>query len=136
MSKNSKPTILIIIGISGDLSKRKLLPAIGEIAKKGMLPEEFKIIGVTRQADIKLENLLDVVSFSLVIISINICEEILVSVVSPYKVCNTLRPVIASFTGWNSIKYFLNAGKVILIWFKLALGLFTGVCGFSYFFVT
>jgi glucose-6-phosphate 1-dehydrogenase len=56
---NIKPTILIIIGISGDLSKRKLLPAILAISETGMLPEKFKIIGVTRQADIVLYDLLE-----------------------------------------------------------------------------
>ena len=53
-----KPTILIIVGITGDLSKRKLLPAIEAIAKKGEIPEQFKIVGVTRQSNIKLEDLL------------------------------------------------------------------------------
>ena len=57
MNKN-KPTILIIIGISGDLSKRKLLPAIGQIALTSMIPEQFKIVGVTRQKNIELEDLL------------------------------------------------------------------------------
>jgi glucose-6-phosphate 1-dehydrogenase len=56
--KNNKPTILIIIGISGDLSRRKLLPAIGAISTAGMIPAQFKIVGVTRQQNIKLENLL------------------------------------------------------------------------------
>ncbi len=56
---SNKPTILIIIGISGDLSKRKLLPAISQIAKTGMIPEKFKIVGVTRQPDIKLDTLLN-----------------------------------------------------------------------------
>jgi len=55
---NNKPTILIIIGVSGDLSKRKLLPAIGQIAMTGMTPEKFRIIGVTRQSGINLDNLL------------------------------------------------------------------------------
>jgi len=55
---NNKPTILIIIGISGDLSKRKLLPAIGQIAKMSMIPPLFKIVGVTRQSNIDLNNLL------------------------------------------------------------------------------
>lgn len=54
----SKTTILIIIGISGDLSKRKLLPAIGQIVESGKMPEQFKIIGVTRQSDINLNDLL------------------------------------------------------------------------------
>lgn len=56
--KNNKPTILIIVGISGDLSKRKLLPAIGAIAATGMIPEKFKIVGVTRRADLDLGELL------------------------------------------------------------------------------
>lgn len=56
---NSKPTILIIIGISGDLSKRKLLPAISKIKKANMLPDKLKIIGVTRQDNIEIEKLLE-----------------------------------------------------------------------------
>ncbi|MEI7688650.1 MAG: glucose-6-phosphate dehydrogenase [Candidatus Nomurabacteria bacterium] len=56
---NNKPTILIIIGISGDLSKRKLLPAIGQIASTGMAPDNFKIIGVTRQQGIRVDDLLE-----------------------------------------------------------------------------
>jgi len=57
MDKN-KPTILVIIGISGDLSSRKLLPAIGAIAATDMIPDQFRIIGVTRQPNINLDNLL------------------------------------------------------------------------------
>lgn len=56
---NNKPTILIIIGISGDLSKRKLLPAIGQIASIGMIPEKIKIVGITRKKDLDLDDLLE-----------------------------------------------------------------------------
>lgn len=56
MIKN-KPTVLVIIGVSGDLSRRKLLPAISKIALTGMTPSHFKIVGVTRKSDIRLENL-------------------------------------------------------------------------------
>ncbi len=56
---NKIPTILIIIGISGDLSKRKLLPAIGQIATTGMIPDQFKILGITRQKNVVLEDLLN-----------------------------------------------------------------------------
>jgi glucose-6-phosphate 1-dehydrogenase len=48
------PTILIIIGISGDLAHRKLLPAIEQIAKASELPEKFHMIGVTRRSDIAI----------------------------------------------------------------------------------
>jgi len=44
-----QPTQLIIIGITGDLARRKLLPAIATIAEAGELPPDFKIIGITRQ---------------------------------------------------------------------------------------
>ncbi|MFA6177894.1 MAG: glucose-6-phosphate dehydrogenase [Candidatus Paceibacterota bacterium] len=48
MDKNT-PTILVIFGISGDLAKRYLLPSIKAIAKAKMLPDKFKIVGITRQ---------------------------------------------------------------------------------------
>ncbi len=43
-----KPTILVIFGINGDLSRRKLLPAIYQLVKQDLLPETFCIVGVTR----------------------------------------------------------------------------------------
>ena len=55
---DNKPTILIIIGISGDLSRKKLLPAIGQIFESKMIPEKFKIVGVTRQNDVDINHLL------------------------------------------------------------------------------
>lgn len=42
-----QPTILVIVGISGDLSRRKLLPSLIQISKYGILPEKFRIIGVS-----------------------------------------------------------------------------------------
>lgn len=58
MDKN-QPTIIIIFGISGDLSRRYLLPAIEAIAKAKMLPEDFHIIGITRQSNLKATSLLN-----------------------------------------------------------------------------
>src|ERR1035437_2486585 len=51
--KNNTPTILIIFGITGDLSRRYLLPAIEAIAKAKKLPEKFEIVGITRQKNFK-----------------------------------------------------------------------------------
>src|SRR3954452_8117447 len=42
------PTTLGILGATGDLSKRKLLPAIYNLAHEGALPERFNLIGVSR----------------------------------------------------------------------------------------
>ena len=39
------PTTLVIFGFTGDLSKRKLLPAIYNLAHEGALPERFNLIG-------------------------------------------------------------------------------------------
>jgi glucose-6-phosphate 1-dehydrogenase len=41
-------TALIIFGATGDLSKRKLLPALYNLAHEGQLPERFALIGVSR----------------------------------------------------------------------------------------
>jgi glucose-6-phosphate 1-dehydrogenase len=51
MSKNGKtgPCVMVIFGATGDLTKRKLLPAIYNLAKGGHLPDKFAIVGVGRQ---------------------------------------------------------------------------------------
>ncbi|MDQ6751499.1 MAG: glucose-6-phosphate dehydrogenase [Actinomycetota bacterium] len=43
------PTILVIFGATGDLAKRKLLPALYNLAHEGSLPERFNLIGVSRR---------------------------------------------------------------------------------------
>lgn len=47
--KNSDPCVMVIFGATGDLTKRKLFPALYYLAKDGFLPEGFAIIGVGRQ---------------------------------------------------------------------------------------
>ncbi|HEY1359902.1 MAG TPA: glucose-6-phosphate dehydrogenase [Thermoleophilaceae bacterium] len=42
------PTTLVIFGATGDLAKRKLLPAVYNLAHEGALPERFNFIGVSR----------------------------------------------------------------------------------------
>ena len=44
------PSILVIFGASGDLMRRKLLPAIYNLAESGLLPESFAILGIARPA--------------------------------------------------------------------------------------
>ena len=43
------PTIVVIFGASGDLTKRKLLPALFHLEQAGLLPEQFSIVGVARR---------------------------------------------------------------------------------------
>src|SRR3954471_10654800 len=43
------PTTLVIFGATGDLAKRKLLPALYTLAHEGALPERFNLIGCARR---------------------------------------------------------------------------------------
>ncbi len=39
---------LVIFGASGDLTSRKLVPALYQLARKGRLPEQTAIVGFSR----------------------------------------------------------------------------------------
>jgi glucose-6-phosphate 1-dehydrogenase len=43
------PTTLVIFGATGDLARRKLLPAIYNLAHEGALPDRFNLVGVSRR---------------------------------------------------------------------------------------
>src|SRR3954451_23184263 len=43
-----RPTTMTIFGGTGDLARRKLLPALYNLAHEGALPERFNLIGVSR----------------------------------------------------------------------------------------
>lgn len=42
------PCILTIFGASGDLTKRKLVPALFDLYRQKLLPEKFAVLGVSR----------------------------------------------------------------------------------------
>jgi len=41
----ASPCAIVIFGASGDLSQLKLVPAIYELAREGLLPEKFVLVG-------------------------------------------------------------------------------------------
>ncbi|MFQ5913935.1 MAG: glucose-6-phosphate dehydrogenase [Nitrospinota bacterium] len=43
------PCVMVIYGASGDLTKRKLIPALYNLAKENLLSEEFAVIGFARR---------------------------------------------------------------------------------------
>lgn len=47
--KSHNPTILVIFGVTGDLVKKKLLPAILHLYREDALPKKLKIIGFSRR---------------------------------------------------------------------------------------
>ena len=43
------PCIVVIFGASGDLTKRKLLPALFHLQQQNLLPKDFAVVGVARR---------------------------------------------------------------------------------------
>jgi glucose-6-phosphate 1-dehydrogenase len=48
-NKKADPCVMVLFGATGDLTKRKLFPALYNLAKEDFLPHTFAIIGVGRQ---------------------------------------------------------------------------------------
>jgi glucose-6-phosphate 1-dehydrogenase len=47
-SHYSPPCVLVIFGAAGDLTKRKLVPALYNLKKSDLLPDDFAVIGLAR----------------------------------------------------------------------------------------
>ncbi|GII65871.1 glucose-6-phosphate 1-dehydrogenase [Sphaerisporangium krabiense] len=43
------PSVLVLFGVTGDLSRRKLLPAIYDLGNRGLLPPGFSLVGFARR---------------------------------------------------------------------------------------
>jgi glucose-6-phosphate 1-dehydrogenase len=50
LRRQAEPCALVIFGASGDLTQRKLIPAIYSLAVRRLVPEKFAVIGVARTA--------------------------------------------------------------------------------------
>jgi glucose-6-phosphate 1-dehydrogenase len=48
LRRTPEPCALVIFGASGDLTRRKLMPALYSLALRGLLPEHFGVVGVAR----------------------------------------------------------------------------------------
>jgi glucose-6-phosphate 1-dehydrogenase len=51
LRRTPDPCVLTIFGASGDLTKRKLLPALYALAFRRLLPEKFAVVGVARSEE-------------------------------------------------------------------------------------
>ena len=49
MPRVAPPGVVVIFGASGDLTARKLVPALYNLARAGVLPTEFAVVGVARR---------------------------------------------------------------------------------------
>src|SRR5262245_10301473 len=48
--RRAEPCALVIFGATGDLTKRKLVPSLMGLAKDGLLPPSFAVVGFARRA--------------------------------------------------------------------------------------
>jgi len=44
--ETAQPCVMVIFGATGDLTKRKLIPALCNLARQALLPEDFAVVGV------------------------------------------------------------------------------------------
>ncbi|MBT8228421.1 MAG: glucose-6-phosphate dehydrogenase [Dactylosporangium sp.] len=44
-----EPCVLVIFGVTGDLARKKLIPAVYDLANRGLLPPGFAIVGFARR---------------------------------------------------------------------------------------
>ncbi|MEY2676993.1 MAG: hypothetical protein RL510_1013, partial [Actinomycetota bacterium] len=49
LNRIAGPSGLIIFGVTGDLSRKKLMPAVYDLANRGLLPPGFALIGFARR---------------------------------------------------------------------------------------
>jgi glucose-6-phosphate 1-dehydrogenase len=49
LAKIAGPSGLIIFGVTGDLSRKKLMPAVYDLANRGLLPPAFSLVGFARR---------------------------------------------------------------------------------------
>src|SRR5881394_819763 len=51
VTRTPDPCVLVIFGASGDLTQRKLFPALYSLAFRRLLPEQFAVVGVARSEE-------------------------------------------------------------------------------------
>ena len=49
-AQRAGPCVLVIFGAAGDLTRRLLVPALYNLRRGGLLPEEFAIVGMARSS--------------------------------------------------------------------------------------
>ena len=49
LNRIAGPSSLVIFGVTGDLSRKKLMPAVYDLANRGLLPAGFSLVGFARR---------------------------------------------------------------------------------------
>src|SRR6478609_7250547 len=49
LNRIAGPSSLVLFGVTGDLARKKLMPAIYDLANRGLLPPSFSLVGFARR---------------------------------------------------------------------------------------
>src|SRR6188472_311424 len=49
LSRVAGPSSLVLFGVTGDLARKKLMPAVYDLANRGLLPPSFALVGFARR---------------------------------------------------------------------------------------
>ena len=50
LNRIAGPSSLVLFGVTGDLARKKLMPAVYDLANRGLLPPSFALVGFGRRA--------------------------------------------------------------------------------------
>ncbi|HEX5417753.1 MAG TPA: glucose-6-phosphate dehydrogenase, partial [Chloroflexota bacterium] len=48
LERTPEPSVMVIFGASGDLTRRKLLPALYNLSRERLIPSGFSVVGYAR----------------------------------------------------------------------------------------
>src|SRR5215217_7061753 len=49
LNRIAGPSSLVLFGVTGDLARKKLMPAVYDLANRGLLPPGFSLVGFARR---------------------------------------------------------------------------------------
>src|SRR5687767_1351425 len=49
LNRIAGPASLVLFGVTGDLARKKLMPAVYDLANRGLLPPSFALVGFARR---------------------------------------------------------------------------------------
>ncbi|MGO4493224.1 glucose-6-phosphate dehydrogenase, partial [Arthrobacter sp. 2YAF22_2] len=49
LNRIAGPSSLVLFGVTGDLARKKLMPAVYDLANRGLLPPSFALVGFARR---------------------------------------------------------------------------------------
>ncbi len=118
MDIKPKAALIVIFGITGDLSKRKLLPALYHMYKENLISPHTKIIGTSRKP-IKHQEIVNLLELS-VLKKDKVCDPNVINKIKSSFIAQQLNP--ADVKDFNKLKKLINKldkGRVCIFYFSV-----------------